>query len=112
MTPVYTEGEVEAAMCIWEYSISRQAVKEDDVFDWLRGGEGAACARQQCIELCKDLDRSYHLARALGYDDCFDWEFVPRWVRLAMWIGETHDLTPAWITYIGMEIYREFRLEH
>lgn len=82
------------------------------MFEWLAAGEGAASARQQCIALAKDCDRSYHIANDLGYDDLFDWEFVPRWVREAMRITEKHDLAPEWVDYIGRKIYDEFRLEH
>lgn len=108
----FTEEEVEAAMCLWEYCILCRSHNDDTVFDWMRGGEGAANARQMCIDLAKDCEKSYILANQLGYDTSFDWEFVPAWVRLAMNITETHELTEAWITYMGMEIYREFRLEH
>lgn len=107
----WSEEEVEAAMCIWEFSLMNQHQGQDNVFDWLRGGEGAASARQQCIELAKDLERSYQIARDFGFDTCFDWEFVPRWVILAMDITQTCELTPQWISYIGLEIAREFKHE-
>ena len=75
----WTQDEIDAAMCIWEHSLLRRSVGDDSIFDWLRGGEGACCARQQCIELAKDCDQSYHIATELGYDTSFDWEFVPSW---------------------------------
>ena len=111
-TPLYDEQEVDAALCIWEYALLCRSEDDDSVYDWLRGGEGACAARTQAIMLCMDCEKSFLIANELGYDTSFDWEFVPRWVRLAMRISDSHDLTAAWITYIGMEIYREFRLEH
>jgi hypothetical protein len=112
MIETYTADEVEAALCIWEYCMLRRNQEDDNVFDWLRGGEGTASARQQCIELARDCEKSYHIARSHGYDTLFDWEFVPRWVQLAMSVNRSSVLTPDWITYIGLEIYREFRLEY
>ena len=105
----YTADDMDAALCIWEYSLMCQGQDDESVFDWLRGGEGAASARQQCIELAKDCDESYQVALKLGYDTSFDWEFVPRWVRQAMEITKTHDLVDPWIHYIGANIYRIFK---
>lgn len=104
----YSYDDCEAALCIWEYSIACQQQGDDSVFEWLAGGEGAACARSQCISLGNDCDESYQRAVTLGYDECFDWEFVPRWVRLAMEISAKHDLVGHWIEYMGLEIYREY----
>lgn len=109
----WSDDQVDAALCLWEYSNLCRAFGDDSVHDWLRGGEGACAARQQCIELAKDCERSWRVAHELGYDTLFDWEFVPQWVRKAMNINELgHDLTPGWIEYFGREIYREFRLEY
>lgn len=108
----WSDGQVEAALCLWELSLTNRCEGDDSVYDWLRGGEGAASARQRCIELAKDCEKSYITALELGYDTCFDWEFVPRWVREAMRLSEYCELTPPWIDYIGRKIYDEFRLEH
>lgn len=114
MTPshLYTEDEVDAALCIWEYCLLCRDADDDSVFDWLRGGEGAALARNMCIMLAKDCDASYAVAVALGYDVAFDWEFVPRWVREAMHLSTFASLEGPWIDYMGRRIYDEFRLEH
>lgn len=108
----FSENDMDAALCIWEFSLMNQHMNQDHVFDWLRGGEGAASARQQCIELAKDCDRSYQIANKLGYDSCFDWEFIPSWVLTAIEITEECQLTPEWVDFIGRKIYYEFRLEH
>lgn len=88
-------------MCLWEECINRQHVRDDTVFDWLRGGEGAASARDMCILLAPDIEFSYNVAKAYGFDSCFDWDFVPYWVDLAMEICETYELNESWLRYIG-----------
>lgn len=108
---MFTEAHVEAAMCLWEYALLLRTEGDDSVYDWLRAGEGSACARQQCINLAKDCEGSYQLALTSGYDDSFDWEFVPRWMHMAMQITEKHDLCEPWIDYIGLAILRDFEGE-
>jgi hypothetical protein len=106
---IYTRDECEGAMCLWEYCLLQRSNDDDSVFDWMRGGEGAANARDMCIDLASDLEQSYRVAKAFGYDDCFDWDFVPRWVSIAMQITEEHTLEGPWITYLGLEAYRDWR---
>lgn len=108
----WSDDQIDAALCLWEYSNLCREAGDDSVHDWLRGGEGACAARQQCIELAKDCEKSWRIAHELGYDTSFDWEFVPRWVREAMHITTYSLLTPAWIDFIGRRIYDEFRLEY
>lgn len=107
MESYYEEAEVEAAMCIWEHALFLRLQDDDTVYDWLRGGEGAASARQMSIELCRDLETSYQVAVERGYDDSFDWEFTPRWLKLAMEITEENDLTAGWLNYMGVKIYHD-----
>lgn len=98
--------EVEAAMCIWEECLSERARGNDRIFDWLRGGEGAASARNMCILLADSLDFSYHFAvKRYGYDDCFDWDFVPRWIDEVMeLLEEDHPLTNNWLHYVAYKV--------
>lgn len=106
----HTNNQMDAALCLWEYCLMCQGQDDDSVYDWLRGGEGAASARQQCIELAEDCDTSYQIAVELGYDISFDWEFVPRWVRKVMNISELgHDITRGWIEYFGRAIYSDWK---
>lgn len=99
-----TYDEAEAAMCLWEESIRRQGIRDDDLFKWLAGGEGAASARDMCLQLAKDVEHSYLVAKLHGFDACFDWDFVPQWANLAMEITMTNELTPSWCNYIGWKI--------
>ena len=108
MNERYSHADMDAALCIWEFAISCQARGDESVFDWLRGGEGTAAARYQCVALAKDCDRSYQDAYNLSYSDSFDWEFVPQWIRHSMAITEKNELTRDWIDYIGKRIYVDF----
>lgn len=116
----FSSDEVEAAMCIWEECIHRlaearsrggiEAQEQDELWNWLRGGEGAACARDMCIRLCRDLEQCYLMARDwFGFDDSFDWEFVPRWCDYAMEVTEEHDLTAPWHKYIAYKVTYDWR---
>jgi hypothetical protein len=105
----WTECQIDAALCLWEYALSCKVEKDLSVFNWMGGDSGGtAFARQICIELAKNCDRSYHIAHDLGYDDCFDWEFVPCWVREAMKLTTIHDLEAPWIDFIGRKIYQDY----
>lgn len=120
-SPFYSKDEVDAALCLWEECLQRlflarteakrnhqdwtEAQEAEPLWNWLRGGEGAANAREMCIYLCKDIEYSYQVARdELGFDDSFDWEFVPRWADVAMEVTETQLLTPKWAHYIAYKV--------
>ena len=105
--PQYSQNDMDAALCIWEYALHCKVINDETVYDWLRGDEGAAAARDMCIDLASDLDTSYHVATSLGYDDSFDWEFVPAWVRLAMDIPLRLGTSIDWLDYMGRTIYRD-----
>ena len=50
---------------------------------WLRGG-GAAANRDECLRLAPFVDAAWeYAAERYEYDDCFDWEFVPAFVKEA-----------------------------
>ena len=101
----FTYDETEAAMCLWEECIRRQTIRDDDMFRWLAGDEGAASARDMCIELAAGVERSYYVAKAFGFDTLFDWEFVPAWTNYAMEITEEgHILNRSWLNYIGYKV--------
>ena len=110
MNITYTEDEVEAAMCLWEECLLRRMNNDEEVFHWLRAGEGAASARLQCILLAKDTEYSWQIAREhFGFDDSFDWEFVPLWLNYAMDLTETHHITPKWCHYLAYKATEEWR---
>jgi hypothetical protein len=102
--------ECEAAMCLWEECLLRRANGDDALFDWLRGGEGAASARFMCIDFAEDIEGSYQWAQdVLGFDDCFDWEFVPRWADATMELTETTFLTKTWWSYLAYKVMTNYK---
>lgn len=105
----WSEDEIDAALCLWEECIRRRQLGDDEFFDWLRGGEGAANARDMCVQLAKDCETSYQVARECGFDDSFDWEFVPLWVNLAITITNEHEMKAPWIDYMGRRIYYDWK---
>lgn len=103
-------SEVEAALCMWEHAVTPDGlmnIKSKPFLDWLAGEEGYAHARMAVIHLAPFCEISYIWAKHNGYDDCFDWEFVPAWCQYAM------KRTPAvisaeWAISIGKSIYEDW----
>jgi hypothetical protein len=118
---VYTFDEAEAAMCLWEECLTRlararavdgfESQENDPYWKFLCKGEGAACARETCLDLAKPLAYSYDYAYThYGYCSSFDWEFVPDWVDLAIEISESNEFpTQAWLEYMAEKITKECR---
>ena len=90
----YSESEVETAMCIWEWALEQDqattltslhmGVLSSELrgsMDWRRRLVGTAELRRECLDLAACLDADYHQAVAEGYDDAFDWEYVPWFMR-------------------------------
>jgi hypothetical protein len=116
----FSYDEAEAAMCLWEECLGRldhcrhnggvSAMEECEMWNWLRGGEGMANARGMCLELARDVEYSWVIAHDhFGFDDSFDWEFVPRWVNYAMELTETHLITPQWCRYLAYKVTEDWR---
>ncbi len=105
----YSHDEAEAAMCLWENALHRRIDDDDGLYDWLRGGEGAACARDMCLRLAADIELAYKTAVDEGFDDCFDWEFVPRWAEYAMEATMELRLGDAVNVDIGFAIAKEWK---
>jgi hypothetical protein len=100
-----TIDEAEAAMCLWEECLLRRSQNQNDLFDWLRGGEGMADARSMCIEYATDIEQSWQIAyNEFGFDDSFDWEFVPRWADYAMELTQYQLLTANWRPYLAYKV--------
>ena len=76
----------------------------------MRGGEGAASARDACLSFATDIEYCYTVARdQFGFDDSFDWEFVPRWADYAMEVTEEHMLTEEWLRYIAYKVTEDWK---
>jgi hypothetical protein len=102
----YTLNEVEAAMCIWEHALHCRRVDEHP--KWLRD-EGAAANRTTCMHMAPAMETAYQYAVTwYGYDDPFDWEFVP---LMLDGLGSPIDaarfaLDPEWQRdYVGQRLF-------
>jgi hypothetical protein len=73
---------IEAGMCLWEEVHGR--ITDDNFPDWVQAREavGTAAMRSCCADMVEQLEADWVLAQERGYDDSFDWEFVPVWVNL------------------------------
>jgi hypothetical protein len=68
-----TYQAAETALCIWEWMIEQRAA-----IAWLPD-TGAYAHRRLAIELAEPMNTAFDYAvESYGYDDAFDWEFVPR----------------------------------
>jgi hypothetical protein len=92
--PTFEEAEVgtplrvaEAAMCAWEYLIEDRGKHRADqnpnlrpFWDFLES-VGTSQARWLILtEVAPKIEADYQEATARGYDDPFDWEYVPLWL--------------------------------
>lgn len=81
----------EAACCLWEEVL--RILNKPDHPNWAkvnaaREGEGMSAFRLNVIsEWVEACNEDYRVAVETGYDDCFDWDFVPDWIakRIATW---------------------------
>ena len=106
-----TRDECEAALCIWEYALSPvdQGRNDEKFLDWLKQGEGWAQARTTVMDITSLCEIAYVWAKHHGYDDCFDWQFVPAWCQFAMRRILPSDLNETWAIQTGFRIYKEWR---
>lgn len=63
------------AMCVWEWVLENRdeipALKEQ--FEQL----GTCQMRERSVSIVPELREAFEVAKKNGYEDCFDWEFVP-----------------------------------
>ena len=69
----------EAACCIWE------ALLDDRInypqFDTMWENEGSAGVRMWAVNNAERCEKAYLKAKKHGFDDCYDWTFVPKWLH-------------------------------
>lgn len=97
-TCIYNHEDVVTAMCIWEEIQDRiRRSKPGDRWWRLMDNCGGACATRDWVvdELLLAVNVGYELASSRGFDEPFDWEFVPRFLDKA--IGENGNLVEEWI---------------
>lgn len=68
------------AACLWEDFLSN-CQAENDLFYAVRSAVGMAECRDRLVDLAEPVERAWLFARENGFDDPFDWEFVPWFMR-------------------------------
>lgn len=90
MTP-YDEAIALNAMCLWEEIV----LNDDGPWKAYREAVGSWEMRQLCLDvLAPAIQETWEMAHALDPDGhyCFDWEFVPEWLRTSVnWDANTND---------------------
>jgi hypothetical protein len=79
--PKYGGDVALAAMCLWEAVV---APDSDDETPWHddRECEGTCYLRDRILGMAEQCDADWQYAREhMGFDDSFDWEFAPGWLR-------------------------------
>lgn len=83
----FTRDHMEAAMSMWEWVIENEGKPESP---WYAAGDdiGMGQLRSNVLDAAIACETDYQEAVAVeGYDDCFDWAFVPAWMdKHADWI--------------------------
>jgi hypothetical protein len=70
---------IEAAACMWEQALN--LVGTDPAWVDFRENWGTSCVRMEVIQHAAELERDYQTVSE-GYPLCFDWDFVPEWMKL------------------------------
>lgn len=73
------ENQVDSALAIWEWALEDKG----KFLELLKQNEGQSVARNTVIEIVDHFDSTYELAKEKGFDDSYDWVFVP---KMANWI--------------------------
>lgn len=79
----YDFDAVEASMCVWEYLFDDTDDQGELAFFYGACDGGMPELRRLVIELGPDFHAAWEVAHAdgEGFDDPFDWEFIPRLVQ-------------------------------
>lgn len=91
ITTISTDDLVDAAMCLWEYCLNESPRQFSDYVVVA----GYCETRSRIAALAALCHQAYEVAREQGYDNCFDWEFVPRWFDRCVEEDLTVNCTPA-----------------
>lgn len=78
---------MESAACLWEEFLERPEYKDANK----HVSEGMAGHRSWCVNLTAEAELTWRLARALGFDDSFDWEFCPAFLSRIILKGQALD---------------------
>ena len=84
VTPPPTQIELlEAATCAWEYASEQLMQHTHDKWGKFAEWTGSSGLRLHMCELAEQIHIAYTIAQRRGYDEAFDWEFVPAFLQRA-----------------------------
>jgi hypothetical protein len=80
---VYTFEHLEAAACMWEHVLQRmrRPNKVSNHWEDYATAHGMAALRATVIAHAPILEEEYQKAVENGYDKCFDWDYVPKYME-------------------------------
>jgi hypothetical protein len=88
------------AACIWEWAVGASDVVGSDMANMF-ARRGTGDMRVEFMNAIPYVRKSFEQAKAAGYEDCFDWEFVPWFMEncvdmtLSEWAYDTSKLPPG-----------------
>lgn len=83
---------LEAACCIWEEMIDQFRRAQGEKFAHFPGG--FASARSWAYNQAETVHMAWEIAQLAGFNDAFDWEFVPAFLERAY--DDKWQLRPNW----------------
>jgi hypothetical protein len=72
------------AMCLWEWVTDELASEKNKDLLRMFAATGYASMREKFIEAVPVIRSSFRKAKEAGYEDCFDWHFIP-WFMENCW---------------------------
>lgn len=82
MTEFTIEDRLFTAMCIWEALLE---TRKHPGFEYSKEQVGWAQTRSDAADFSEPCHRAYEYAhKHLGYDDSYDWDWVPRFVTMCV----------------------------
>jgi len=89
-------------MCIWEWYLDG---KNTARLDLIETGEGVVSKRQWVVdELTPILNQAYSEACEHGFDDSYDWEFIPRFCSAMHSMVPFDDINDYNFTHLALKI--------
>jgi hypothetical protein len=80
----YSWNHMDAAVCAWEHVLEQLHLKTPgpaNPWDDYRKAYGMAALRDTVMRHAVQIDVEYQKAHANGYDESFDWDFVPKYME-------------------------------
>lgn len=96
MTREITEFDIAfSAACLWEHFL-----ENIDDYSYFRRRAGMAQFRDNVCQMARPVEEAYiRVVDIYGYDDCFDWEFVPLFINTCV-NSNTIELLPDYLNLL------------